>query len=174
MNFFLEGGILILIWTICVIWIWFEFDFIEKVKLLLLTLTICSLVQVFWNERYFLTHRCWLVEFWFTTNHCHLFCVLQLAQRKIRDILTQVKQPQKGGMGMGSGSNPQGFTEMGSPTQGLTQDHQLRRKWGSMHPPYMPCPPPPPPPDGQTDRHMHGRIDKTDRRIQERNTWTQR
>uniref|UniRef100_A0A8P4KT74 RRM domain-containing protein n=1 Tax=Dicentrarchus labrax TaxID=13489 RepID=A0A8P4KT74_DICLA len=56
------------------------------------------------------------------------------SQRKIRDILTQVKQPQKGGMGSGSGSgsgsgpNPQGFTEMGSPTQGLSQDHQPRRK----------------------------------------------
>ncbi|TKS92348.1 Insulin-like growth factor 2 mRNA-binding protein 1 [Collichthys lucidus] len=56
------------------------------------------------------------------------FYASQLAQRKIRDILTQVKQPQKGGMGSGSGPNPQGFTEMGSPTQGLTQDHQPRRK----------------------------------------------
>ncbi|XP_051245062.1 insulin-like growth factor 2 mRNA-binding protein 1 isoform X2 [Dicentrarchus labrax] len=62
------------------------------------------------------------------------FYASQLAQRKIRDILTQVKQPQKGGMGSGSGSgsgsgpNPQGFTEMGSPTQGLSQDHQPRRK----------------------------------------------
>ncbi|XP_059203704.1 insulin-like growth factor 2 mRNA-binding protein 1 [Centropristis striata] len=56
------------------------------------------------------------------------FYASQLAQRKIRDILTQVKQPQKGGMGMGSGSNPQGFTEMGSPTQGLSQEHQPRRK----------------------------------------------
>ncbi|XP_019959234.1 insulin-like growth factor 2 mRNA-binding protein 1 isoform X2 [Paralichthys olivaceus] len=55
------------------------------------------------------------------------FYASQLAQRKIRDILTQVKQPQKGG-GMGSGPNPQGFTEMGSPTQGLTPDHQPRRK----------------------------------------------
>ncbi|XP_047199757.1 insulin-like growth factor 2 mRNA-binding protein 1 [Hippoglossus stenolepis] len=54
------------------------------------------------------------------------FYASQLAQRKIRDILTQVKQPQKGGMG--SGPNPQGFTEMGSPTQGLTPDHQPRRK----------------------------------------------
>uniref|UniRef100_A0A3Q1G7H2 Insulin-like growth factor 2 mRNA binding protein 1 n=1 Tax=Acanthochromis polyacanthus TaxID=80966 RepID=A0A3Q1G7H2_9TELE len=54
------------------------------------------------------------------------FYASQLAQRKIRDILTQVKQPQKGGMG--PGPNPQGFTEMGSPTQGLTQDHQPRRK----------------------------------------------
>uniref|UniRef100_A0AAQ4RNY9 RRM domain-containing protein n=1 Tax=Gasterosteus aculeatus aculeatus TaxID=481459 RepID=A0AAQ4RNY9_GASAC len=58
------------------------------------------------------------------------FYASQLAQRKIRDILTQVKQPQKGGSGPGSGPgpNPQGFTEMGSPTQGLTQDHQPRRK----------------------------------------------
>ncbi|XP_029014856.1 insulin-like growth factor 2 mRNA-binding protein 1 [Betta splendens] len=54
------------------------------------------------------------------------FYASQLAQRKIRDILTQVKQPQKGGMG--PGPHPQGFTEMGSPTQGLTQDHQPRRK----------------------------------------------
>lgn len=58
------------------------------------------------------------------------FYASQLAQRKIRDILTQVKQPQKGGLGTGTGPgpNPQGFTEMGSPTQGLTQDHQPRRK----------------------------------------------
>uniref|UniRef100_A0A3Q3IE77 RRM domain-containing protein n=1 Tax=Monopterus albus TaxID=43700 RepID=A0A3Q3IE77_MONAL len=56
------------------------------------------------------------------------FYASQLAQRKIRDILTQVKQPQKGGMGVGPGSQPQGFTEMGSPMQGLTQDHQPRRK----------------------------------------------
>uniref|UniRef100_A0A3Q3RHV6 Insulin-like growth factor 2 mRNA binding protein 1 n=1 Tax=Mastacembelus armatus TaxID=205130 RepID=A0A3Q3RHV6_9TELE len=54
------------------------------------------------------------------------FYASQLAQRKIRDILTQVKQPQKGGMG--PSPNPQGFTEMGSPMQGLTQDHQPRRK----------------------------------------------
>ncbi|XP_026229446.1 insulin-like growth factor 2 mRNA-binding protein 1 [Anabas testudineus] len=54
------------------------------------------------------------------------FYASQLAQRKIRDILTQVKQPQKGGMA--PGPHPQGFTEMGSPTQGLTQDHQPRRK----------------------------------------------
>lgn len=58
----------------------------------------------------------------------HLSFVLQLAQRKIRDILTQVKQPQKGGMNMGPSPNPPGFTEMGSHTQGLTQDHQPRRK----------------------------------------------
>uniref|UniRef100_A0A665UB01 Insulin-like growth factor 2 mRNA-binding protein 1 n=1 Tax=Echeneis naucrates TaxID=173247 RepID=A0A665UB01_ECHNA len=56
------------------------------------------------------------------------FYASQLAQRKIRDILTQVKQPQKGGMGMSPGPHPQGFTEMGSPTQGLTQEHQPRRK----------------------------------------------
>ncbi|XP_041633658.1 insulin-like growth factor 2 mRNA-binding protein 1 isoform X2 [Cheilinus undulatus] len=60
------------------------------------------------------------------------FYASQLAQRKIRDILTQVKYPQKGGMGMspgpGSGPSPGGFTEMGSPTQGLSQDHQPRRK----------------------------------------------
>uniref|UniRef100_A0A672YWF3 Insulin-like growth factor 2 mRNA binding protein 1 n=1 Tax=Sphaeramia orbicularis TaxID=375764 RepID=A0A672YWF3_9TELE len=56
------------------------------------------------------------------------FYASQLAQRKIRDILTQVKQPQKGGMSMGPSPNPQGFSEMGSPTQGLAQDHQPRRK----------------------------------------------
>ncbi|KAK9535728.1 hypothetical protein VZT92_008093 [Zoarces viviparus] len=56
------------------------------------------------------------------------FYASQLAQRKIRDILTQVKQPQKGGMGSGPSPNPQGFTEMDSPTQGVTQDHQPRRK----------------------------------------------
>ncbi|XP_033501592.1 insulin-like growth factor 2 mRNA-binding protein 1 isoform X1 [Epinephelus lanceolatus] len=56
------------------------------------------------------------------------FYASQLAQRKIRDILTQVRQPQKGGICMGPGPNPQGFTEMGSPTQSLTQDHQPRRK----------------------------------------------
>ncbi|XP_029293692.1 insulin-like growth factor 2 mRNA-binding protein 1 isoform X1 [Cottoperca gobio] len=56
------------------------------------------------------------------------FYASQLAQRKIRDILTQVKQPQKGGMGTGPSPNPQGFTEMGSPTQGLTQENQPRRK----------------------------------------------
>uniref|UniRef100_A0A3B3DFK8 Insulin-like growth factor 2 mRNA binding protein 1 n=1 Tax=Oryzias melastigma TaxID=30732 RepID=A0A3B3DFK8_ORYME len=58
------------------------------------------------------------------------FYASQLAQRKIRDILTQVKQAQKGGMGgmsPGPHSHPQGFTEMGSP-QGLAQDHQPRRK----------------------------------------------
>ena len=57
-----------------------------------------------------------------------LSSVSQLAQRKIRDILTQVKQPVKGGVPMSPGPHPQGFTEMGSPTQGLTQDHQPRRK----------------------------------------------
>uniref|UniRef100_A0A7N5ZWS3 RRM domain-containing protein n=1 Tax=Anabas testudineus TaxID=64144 RepID=A0A7N5ZWS3_ANATE len=56
----------------------------------------------------------------------HFYASQVLAQRKIRDILTQVKQPQKGGMA--PGPHPQGFTEMGSPTQGLTQDHQPRRK----------------------------------------------
>ncbi|XP_047428923.1 insulin-like growth factor 2 mRNA-binding protein 1 isoform X2 [Mugil cephalus] len=61
------------------------------------------------------------------------FYASQLAQRKIRDILTQVKPPQKGGGmssmgGMGSGSQTQCFTEMGSPTQGLTQENQPRRK----------------------------------------------
>uniref|UniRef100_A0A3Q3G855 Insulin-like growth factor 2 mRNA binding protein 1 n=1 Tax=Labrus bergylta TaxID=56723 RepID=A0A3Q3G855_9LABR len=55
------------------------------------------------------------------------FYASQLAQRKIRDILTQVKHPQKGGM-CGPSPNPGGFTEMGSPTQGLSQEHQPRRK----------------------------------------------
>uniref|UniRef100_A0A3Q0RWL0 Insulin-like growth factor 2 mRNA binding protein 1 n=1 Tax=Amphilophus citrinellus TaxID=61819 RepID=A0A3Q0RWL0_AMPCI len=56
------------------------------------------------------------------------FYASQLAQRKIRDILTQVKQTQKGGAGMSPGPHSPGFTEMGRPTQGLTQDHQPRRK----------------------------------------------
>uniref|UniRef100_A0A669EZ68 Insulin-like growth factor 2 mRNA binding protein 1 n=1 Tax=Oreochromis niloticus TaxID=8128 RepID=A0A669EZ68_ORENI len=56
------------------------------------------------------------------------FYASQLAQRKIRDILTQVKQTQKGGVGMSPGPHSPGFTEMGRPTQGLTQDHQPRRK----------------------------------------------
>ncbi|XP_035770418.1 insulin-like growth factor 2 mRNA-binding protein 1 [Neolamprologus brichardi] len=56
------------------------------------------------------------------------FYASQLAQRKIRDILTQVKQTQKSGVGMGPGPHSPGFTEMGRPTQGLTQDHQPRRK----------------------------------------------
>ncbi|CAK6976588.1 insulin-like growth factor 2 mRNA-binding protein 1 isoform X2 [Scomber scombrus] len=56
------------------------------------------------------------------------FYASQLAQRKIRDILTQVKQPQKGGMGSNSNPQPQGFTEMGSPTQGLSQENTPRRK----------------------------------------------
>ncbi|XP_075879781.1 insulin-like growth factor 2 mRNA-binding protein 1 isoform X2 [Nelusetta ayraudi] len=56
------------------------------------------------------------------------FYASQLAQRKIRDILTQVKPPQKGGTGGGSGSSPQGFTEMGGHTQGLTQDNQQPRR----------------------------------------------
>ncbi|KAG7505148.1 insulin-like growth factor 2 mRNA-binding protein 1 [Solea senegalensis] len=56
------------------------------------------------------------------------FYASQLAQRKIRDILNQVKMQQKGGMGVNPSPNPQGFTEMDSPTQGLTQNHQPRRK----------------------------------------------
>uniref|UniRef100_A0A667WA76 Insulin-like growth factor 2 mRNA binding protein 1 n=1 Tax=Myripristis murdjan TaxID=586833 RepID=A0A667WA76_9TELE len=56
------------------------------------------------------------------------FYASQLAQRKIRDILTQVKQQQKGGMGMGPGPQPQGLTEMGGTPQGLAQEHQPRRK----------------------------------------------
>ncbi|XP_061761915.1 insulin-like growth factor 2 mRNA-binding protein 1 isoform X1 [Nerophis ophidion] len=53
------------------------------------------------------------------------FYASQLAQRKIRDILTQVKPPQKGGGGPSAQS--QVFSDRCSPTQGLTQD-QLRRK----------------------------------------------
>uniref|UniRef100_A0A8C5DL37 Insulin-like growth factor 2 mRNA-binding protein 1 n=1 Tax=Gouania willdenowi TaxID=441366 RepID=A0A8C5DL37_GOUWI len=57
------------------------------------------------------------------------FYASQLAQRKIRDILTQVRQTQKGGAGMGPGGpQPHGFTEMGSPTQGLAQEQQPRKK----------------------------------------------
>ena len=50
----------------------------------------------------------------------------QMAQRKIRDILTQVKKQQKGGMG-GQGSHSQAPSEMG-PAQGLSQESQPRRK----------------------------------------------
>ncbi|XP_061568079.1 insulin-like growth factor 2 mRNA-binding protein 1 isoform X2 [Cololabis saira] len=61
------------------------------------------------------------------------FYASQLAQRKIRDILTQVKQTQKSGMGGASpgpnpNPNPQGFTEMSGPAPGLAQDQQPRRK----------------------------------------------
>ncbi|CAL8272732.1 unnamed protein product [Lota lota] len=54
------------------------------------------------------------------------FYASQLAQRKIRDILTQVRQQQKGGMGGRASPHPQGLSEMGggpSPaTQGLSQE----------------------------------------------------
>ncbi|XP_065133878.1 insulin-like growth factor 2 mRNA-binding protein 1 isoform X2 [Paramisgurnus dabryanus] len=43
------------------------------------------------------------------------FYASQLAQRKIRDILTQVKQQQKGGMGGPPAPHPQGMAELGSP-----------------------------------------------------------
>ncbi|XP_056143990.1 insulin-like growth factor 2 mRNA-binding protein 1 [Lampris incognitus] len=58
------------------------------------------------------------------------FYASQLAQRKIRDILAQVKQQQKGGMGMGPGPGhqPQGLTEIVAPPHGLSQEHQPRRK----------------------------------------------
>uniref|UniRef100_A0A674PP14 Insulin-like growth factor 2 mRNA binding protein 1 n=1 Tax=Takifugu rubripes TaxID=31033 RepID=A0A674PP14_TAKRU len=52
------------------------------------------------------------------------FYASQCAQRKIRDILMQFKQPQK--MGAGSCSTPQGFTEMDNSTQAVNQ--QPRRK----------------------------------------------
>uniref|UniRef100_A0A8C2KR66 Insulin-like growth factor 2 mRNA binding protein 1 n=1 Tax=Cyprinus carpio TaxID=7962 RepID=A0A8C2KR66_CYPCA len=49
------------------------------------------------------------------------FYASQLAQRKIRDILTQVKQQQKGGTGGSQGSHPQGMSEPGTP-QELAQE----------------------------------------------------
>uniref|UniRef100_A0A8C1SGH5 RRM domain-containing protein n=1 Tax=Cyprinus carpio TaxID=7962 RepID=A0A8C1SGH5_CYPCA len=52
------------------------------------------------------------------------FYASQLAQRKIRDILTQVKQQQKGGTagtGGPQGPHPQGMPELGTP-QGLAQE----------------------------------------------------
>lgn len=67
-------------------------------------------------------------RFYFVTNYQRFSSAFQLAQRKIRDILTQVKQPQKGGMGMGPSPHSQSFTDMGSPPQGLAQEHQQRRK----------------------------------------------
>lgn len=87
---------------------------------------------------------------------------LQCAQRKIRDILMQFKQPQK--MGAGSCSTPQGFTEMDNSTQVLNQ--QPRRKWGP--PDLLPTPP-----NWRTDsdRRVHGRKDgQTDGRTRERHT----
>lgn len=61
----------------------------------------------------------------FQSLKCFLF-LLQLAQRKIRDILTQVKQQQKGGMGGPPAPNPQAITELTDP-QGLAQEP--KRKW---------------------------------------------
>ncbi|XP_072549558.1 insulin-like growth factor 2 mRNA-binding protein 1 isoform X2 [Salminus brasiliensis] len=49
------------------------------------------------------------------------FYASQLAQRKIRDILTQVKQQQKGGMGGPPGPHPQNLSELG-PHQGMPQE----------------------------------------------------
>ncbi|XP_062874796.1 insulin-like growth factor 2 mRNA-binding protein 1 isoform X2 [Trichomycterus rosablanca] len=49
------------------------------------------------------------------------FYASQLAQRKIRDILTQVKQQQKGGMGGPQGSHPQNQSELG-PQPGMNQE----------------------------------------------------
>uniref|UniRef100_A0A672S0G8 Insulin-like growth factor 2 mRNA-binding protein 1 n=1 Tax=Sinocyclocheilus grahami TaxID=75366 RepID=A0A672S0G8_SINGR len=49
------------------------------------------------------------------------FYASQLAQRKIRDILTQVKQQQKGGTGGPQGPHPQGMSELDSP-QGLAEE----------------------------------------------------
>uniref|UniRef100_A0AAV2KMG4 RRM domain-containing protein n=1 Tax=Knipowitschia caucasica TaxID=637954 RepID=A0AAV2KMG4_KNICA len=53
------------------------------------------------------------------------FFASQLAQRKIREILTQVKHSHKGNMS--PGPQPQGFSEMGGPPPALAQD-QPRRK----------------------------------------------
>ncbi|KAK0135781.1 Insulin-like growth factor 2 mRNA-binding protein 1 [Merluccius polli] len=54
------------------------------------------------------------------------FYASQLAQRKIRDILTQVRQQQKGGMGGRASPHPQGLSEMGGapPPQGLSQERK--------------------------------------------------
>uniref|UniRef100_A0A8B9LEW8 Insulin-like growth factor 2 mRNA-binding protein 1 n=1 Tax=Astyanax mexicanus TaxID=7994 RepID=A0A8B9LEW8_ASTMX len=49
------------------------------------------------------------------------FYASQLAQRKIRDILTQVKQQQKGGMGGPPGQHPQNQSELG-PHQVMPQE----------------------------------------------------
>uniref|UniRef100_A0A673FKY8 Insulin-like growth factor 2 mRNA-binding protein 1 n=1 Tax=Sinocyclocheilus rhinocerous TaxID=307959 RepID=A0A673FKY8_9TELE len=49
------------------------------------------------------------------------FYASQLAQRKIRDILTQVKQQQKGGTGGPQGPHPQGMSELDTP-QGLAEE----------------------------------------------------
>lgn len=57
-----------------------------------------------------------------------LFSVFQSAQRRLREILNLVKTQQKGGMVVGHGPSPQGMSEMGSPKQDMTQDHQPRRK----------------------------------------------
>uniref|UniRef100_A0AAY5KZX2 RRM domain-containing protein n=1 Tax=Esox lucius TaxID=8010 RepID=A0AAY5KZX2_ESOLU len=55
------------------------------------------------------------------------FYASQLAQRKIRDILTQVRQQQKGGMGERQGPHPQALSEM-APPQGLAQEPRSQRK----------------------------------------------
>nr|XP_023691529.1 insulin-like growth factor 2 mRNA-binding protein 1 [Paramormyrops kingsleyae] len=56
------------------------------------------------------------------------FYASQLAQRKIRDILMQVKQQQqKGGMGGGQGPQPAPSSELGTP-QGLAQGPQPARR----------------------------------------------
>ncbi|KAL0992437.1 hypothetical protein UPYG_G00093300 [Umbra pygmaea] len=55
------------------------------------------------------------------------FYASQLAQRKIRDILTQVRQQQKGSVGERQGPHPQALSEMGPP-QGLAQEPRPQRK----------------------------------------------
>uniref|UniRef100_A0A3P8W5U6 Insulin-like growth factor 2 mRNA binding protein 1 n=1 Tax=Cynoglossus semilaevis TaxID=244447 RepID=A0A3P8W5U6_CYNSE len=56
------------------------------------------------------------------------FYASQSAQRRLREIFNLVKTQQKGGMVVGHGPSPQGMSEMGSPKQDMTQDHQPRRK----------------------------------------------
>uniref|UniRef100_A0AAY4D2G3 RRM domain-containing protein n=1 Tax=Denticeps clupeoides TaxID=299321 RepID=A0AAY4D2G3_9TELE len=55
------------------------------------------------------------------------FYASQLAQRKIRDILTQVKQQQKGGVGGPPGPQPQRMYDVGGP-QGVAQEPQPARR----------------------------------------------
>ncbi|XP_059899057.1 insulin-like growth factor 2 mRNA-binding protein 1 isoform X1 [Gadus macrocephalus] len=61
------------------------------------------------------------------------FYASQLAQRKIRDILTQVRQQQKGGMGGRASPHPQGLSEMGgapapAPTQAPAPQGQSQER----------------------------------------------
>ncbi|KAG7274818.1 hypothetical protein CRUP_010315 [Coryphaenoides rupestris] len=59
----------------------------------------------------------------------------QLAQRKIRDILTQVRQQQKGGMGGRASPHPQGLSEMGPrPRPHRDCPRSARTLWSSLTP----------------------------------------